>query len=105
LNRTWARCNVVNKQVTMCWPTLQLYQEGLVCIVNQEERCRITPSEEALAWLDLYGDRLGDVPEISIEASRGMVLFMNIEIESGEQFLCRFREAQPIYFEGCEPKN
>jgi hypothetical protein len=105
LNRTWARCNVVNKQVTMCWPTLQLYQEGLVCIVNQEERCRINPSEEALAWLDLYGDRLGDVPEISIEASRGMVLFMNIEIESGEQFLCRFREAQPIYFEGCEPKN
>jgi hypothetical protein len=100
---TWGRCSVVNKHVTMCWPTIQLYQDGLVCLANREDRCRIKLKEEAMEWLDLNRDKLGEVPEVAIEASQGMVLFLRIEVESGEQYLCRFRAAQPIYFERCDP--
>jgi hypothetical protein len=98
----WIRCTVINKNASICWPTIQLYQKGLNCILNHEDNCRMTASEKSMEWLTQHGSELGEIPDLSIVAFQGTVHFLQVNLENGDAFECRFRKTQPILFESCE---
>jgi hypothetical protein len=101
----WIRCTVINKNASICWQTIELYQKGLNCILNHEDNCRMTASGDGMQWLTQYGDELEEVPDLSIVAFQGTVHFLKLRLENGDAFECLFRKTQPILFESCEQIN
>jgi hypothetical protein len=100
---TWARCTVINRQVTMCFRTRELYENGLICLANEEERCKPKPTEEAMQWVEANRTGLDEAPSVVIEDILGATLFLSVDTEDGKTFLCRFTGTQPMVFESCDP--
>lgn len=104
---TWVRCNVISEQPVYCQFTEQIYAEGLACLLEAEgsdvSECKVWGALEAEAWLDEWRLRDGSLEGVSVVDIYGSVALIEVTVEDGQVFRCRFRGAQPPVLEVCEP--